>query len=78
MKKDLVARRKMIAARNAMNLTQEELATLAGVSRAYIGNVERGAHMPSLPVAYKIAKALKLSIEEIFFNHYDRKSNIPA
>lgn len=74
METHLVKRKKMIAARKGMHLTQEELAKIAGVSRAYIGNVERGAHMPSLPVAYKIAKALKKSIEDIFFNLTDRKT----
>ncbi|MEK4488304.1 helix-turn-helix transcriptional regulator [Paenibacillus sp. FSL L8-0493] len=71
----LVKRNRMIERRNEMDLTQEELAKIVGVSRALIGNIERGAYNPSLPVAYEISKALKLSIEDIFFKVNARKTN---
>ncbi|MDD2836650.1 MAG: helix-turn-helix transcriptional regulator [Methanothrix sp.] len=48
------------------NLTQEELARQVGVRRETILFLEKGKYNPSLKLAYKIALALKASIEEIF------------
>ncbi len=48
------------------NLTQEELARLAGVRRETILFLEKGKYNPSLKLAYKVALALKSSIEEVF------------
>ncbi|MBN1234960.1 MAG: helix-turn-helix transcriptional regulator [Methanotrichaceae archaeon] len=48
------------------NLTQEELARLVGVRRETILFLEKGKYNPSLKLAYKIARALKTSIDEVF------------
>jgi len=48
------------------NLTQEELARLVGVRRETILFLEKGKYNPSLKLAYKIARALKASIDEVF------------
>lgn len=48
------------------NLTQEELARLVGVRRETILFLEKGKYNPSLKLAYKIASALKASIDEVF------------
>jgi len=47
-------------------LTQEELALEAGLNRAYIGYIERGERNPSTETASKIAKVLKVSLDELF------------
>jgi putative transcriptional regulator len=47
-------------------LTQEELAKKVGVRRETIVFLEKGKYNPSLFLAYRIAKALQTSIEEIF------------
>ncbi len=47
-------------------LTQEELAKIAGVRRETITHLEQGRYNPSLLMAYKIARALNSSVEEIF------------
>jgi molybdate-binding protein/DNA-binding XRE family transcriptional regulator len=53
--------------RQAAGLTQQALATQAGISRqAYIA-VERGATNPSTEVALKLAHALNARVEELFF-----------
>ena len=48
------------------NLTQEELARRVGVRRETILYIEKGKYNPSLKLAYKIAKALNTTIEELF------------
>jgi transcriptional regulator with XRE-family HTH domain len=46
-------------AREAQEISQEELADRAGVHRTYISGVERGVRNPTVTVLEKIAKALK-------------------
>jgi len=52
--------------RAALQLTQEELAFKVGVDRSYMGFVERGEKNPTLLTMIKIAKALKISVKELF------------
>lgn len=47
--------------REQRGLSQEELATLAGLHRAYIGQIERGQKNIGLKNLEKIAKALGVS-----------------
>lgn len=49
------------------NLTQEELAEKVGVSRQTIIAIEGGKYLPSLPLAFKIAKEFNSKIEDIFY-----------
>jgi transcriptional regulator with XRE-family HTH domain len=45
--------------REALRLTQEELAKKVGVTQGYIGHLERGLKRnPSLPTLKKLARAL--------------------
>jgi putative transcriptional regulator len=48
------------------NMTQEELADIAGVRRETIGHLENGKYNPSLKLALDIAKALHATVEELF------------
>jgi DNA-binding XRE family transcriptional regulator len=48
------------------NLTQDELAELVGVTRQTLLYLEKGKYNPSLLLAYKVAEALKSTIEEVF------------
>lgn len=48
------------------NLTQEELAEQVGVVRQTIAYLERGEYVPSLTLAWQIAKALGVSIDQVF------------
>ena len=47
-------------------LTQAELADALDVSRQTINAIEKGKFDPSLPLAFKIARLFKMSIEDIF------------
>lgn len=49
-----------------LNLSQEKLAELAHVSRNFIGCVERAERRPSLNTLLRIAKALNISLSELF------------
>lgn len=53
------------------NLTQDELAEITGVSRQTMLYLEKGKYNPSLLLAYKVAKALKSSINEVFIIEED-------
>jgi len=47
-------------------MTQEELARQVGVRRETIIFLEKGKYNPSLKLAYRVAKALGSTIEEVF------------
>jgi putative transcriptional regulator len=47
--------------------SQAELADRVGVSRNSINSVENGKFDPSLPLAFRIADAFGLTVEEVFF-----------
>ena len=49
------------ALRLERGLAQESLAHLAGVERSHMGKIERGEHMPTLAIIFKIAGALECS-----------------
>ena len=53
--------------RVAKGLSQEELAFKAGVHRTYLGGIERGERNPSLKNITTIAKALDISLSELFY-----------
>jgi putative transcriptional regulator len=47
-------------------MTQEELANLAGCTRQTIIALEQGKYFPSLELAFKIAQAFSVTLEEVF------------
>jgi transcriptional regulator with XRE-family HTH domain len=51
--------------RNLANLSIRELADLASVSNAYLSQIERGLHEPSVRVLTSVAKALNVSAETL-------------
>ena len=48
------------------NLTQEDLAKKVGIRRETIVFLEQNKYNPSLKLAHDIAKALEISIDELF------------
>jgi transcriptional regulator with XRE-family HTH domain len=52
--------------RKAQNLSQEELAEKAGLHRTYIGSVERGERNISLENILALARALNVSLVDLF------------
>ena len=53
------------AQRQLANLSLREMASMTSVSNAYLSQVERGLHQPSLKVLHSIAAALQLSTEQL-------------
>ncbi len=58
----------------ANEMTQQELAEKAGVSRQTIIAVEAGKYSPSLELAFRIADAFGVAIGEVF--GYERKEPV--
>jgi transcriptional regulator with XRE-family HTH domain len=52
--------------RSAKGWSQERLAEEAAIHRTYLGGIERGLRNPALKNLFKIAKALGVSMNELF------------
>jgi DNA-binding XRE family transcriptional regulator len=55
------------AVRTRLGMSQQDLATAAGVARQTIGGIEAGTYALSLTVALRLAKTLGCSVEELFW-----------
>lgn len=58
---------KLRLARAEMNITQEQLASMAGVTRQTIGSIESGQYCPTAKLALLLSRCLKKSFEELFY-----------
>jgi len=54
-------------ARAEKNLSQEELARLAGVTRQTISSIETGQYCPSALLAFLLSRRLDKRVDELFF-----------
>jgi len=52
-------------ARTEKHYTQQQLAELAGIGQMYLGEIERGAKMPSLKSFVRIIEALDISADYV-------------
>ena len=60
--------------RSERDLTQAQLAELAGVSRKTINTVENGIFVPSTILALRLSRVLGLTVEQLFeIAEVDRK-----
>lgn len=48
------------------NLTQEELAKLSGISKSYIGDLERNEKEPTISILCRLAEVLQVDIKDLF------------
>ena len=53
--------------RTELGLTQAELAERVGVTRKTVNTVENGVFTPSALLAIKLARALSVPVEELFW-----------
>lgn len=59
--------------REKINVNQQDFGAMVDVSRQTISSIERGDYSPSVTLALKIAKALNVSVEEVF--SYEEEEN---
>ena len=59
-------RNQMKVQRAMRNLTQAELAELAGVTRRSVNAIEAGRMVPSVLLALRLARALGVTVDAIF------------
>ncbi len=57
--------------RARLGVNQQEMGRLVGASRQTISQIERGDYSPSVTLALKLAKALNVTVEEIFVYEED-------
>lgn len=67
MEESLVLCNRVKLARIEKNLSQEELATMIGVSRQTIISIEKGTYCPSTKLALILATALDKTVEDLFY-----------
>jgi putative transcriptional regulator len=60
-------RNRLKVARAEKNLSQEQLALLAGVTRQTISSIETGQYNPSALLAFLLAQRLEKRVEDLFF-----------
>jgi transcriptional regulator with XRE-family HTH domain len=58
---DVVRKRRL-----ALDLSQEELASRAGVHRTYLSDIERGARNITITVLARLADALEVKVSRLF------------
>lgn len=52
--------------RARLDLTQEDLAAMVGVRRQTILSIEKGKYNPSALLAFRLAEALGMRVDELF------------
>ena len=58
---------RMKSARAALDLSQQQLAELVGVSRQTISAIEKGDYNPTIKLCVAICKALNKTLDELFW-----------
>ncbi len=58
---------KVKAARAAMDLSQQQLAELCGVSRQTINAIEKGDYNPTIKLCITICRVLGKTLDELFW-----------
>jgi transcriptional regulator with XRE-family HTH domain len=58
--------KRIVTARKARNMSQEQLAAASDVDRSHIGFIEQGRRKPTVSTLYKITRAIDISLEQLF------------
>ena len=59
------------AARAGLDLSQEDLAKMTGVSRQTISAIEKGDYNPTINLCIKICRVLGKTLDELFWTEED-------
>lgn len=60
---------KLKSARASMDLSQQELADLVGVSRQTINAIEKGDYNPTIKLCIEICKVLNKTLDDLFWEN---------
>jgi putative transcriptional regulator len=74
---DATLRNSLKVERARRNLTQEQLAALAGVTRKTINTIGTGRFVPSTTLALKLAQVLECHVEDLFELDESDRTGIP-
>jgi len=66
-------RNRLRVARAEGDLSQDQLARLAGVSRQTISSIETGQYCPSTLLAFRLAAVLEVRVDELFWIEGDER-----
>jgi transcriptional regulator with XRE-family HTH domain len=69
--------KRLMALRNARNLTQGDIERRTGLMRCYVSRVENGHTIPSLETLQRWAKALEVEVYQLFFEGDGRPEPAP-
>lgn len=69
----MILRNRLKERRAALNVNQQEMGRLCGVSRQTISLIERGDYSPSMTLALKLAMICEVQVEDIFRYEEDRE-----
>ncbi|HSX33323.1 MAG TPA: helix-turn-helix transcriptional regulator [Candidatus Saccharimonadales bacterium] len=58
--------KRIVAARKAHHMSQEQLAAASDIDRSHMGFIEQGRRKPTISTLFKITRSLGLSLEELF------------
>lgn len=67
MKSELALKNRLKEVRAEKKLSQQDLATMVGVSRNTISSLETGQYEPTAKLAYVLCIALDMKFEELFY-----------
>jgi putative transcriptional regulator len=70
---EVVMKNKLKVYRAMCDLTQEQLAEKLSISRQTVIAIESNKYLPSLGLAFKIAKLFKVKIEDVFEENNENK-----
>lgn len=67
MDEEIILKNRLKVARAERNLSQEQLAALAGVTRQTISSIETGQYCPTAKLALMICNVLDKKFEDLFY-----------
>ncbi len=72
MDENIKLKNRLKVARAEKNLSQQQLAMLAGVTRQTISSIETGQYFPTARLALILAKVLDKQFEDLFYLEEDK------
>lgn len=73
MNEKIILKNRLKVARAERSLSQEQLASLAGVTRQTIGSIETGQYCPTTKLALILSRCLDKRIEDLFYLEGDEE-----